>query len=115
MLSAYLAVCVPKFTLRTSPGNNTCVVTDSTAVMDTNIAHDTDENKVLICRQLEIVAELYASPCSLSALGIHVVKIARGPLMPRKLSDVKAKCVLLPLGDPQSKHVLIPLIHSLTH
>lgn len=103
----------PRFVLRTSAGDNACIVSDSAAVLVANFAHDGRGNKLLLGRKLTVVGDLYTKPCASSNLGICIVKESDGPLLSWNLLEMKTKCVLLPLGDSETEFALVPLLHTL--
>ncbi|CAN8000193.1 unnamed protein product, partial [Ixodes pacificus] len=61
------------FALKTSPGDNCCILKDSKIVIIENISSSVAGQDVLIARQFLEMHDLYTVPCQSSNLGIHVV------------------------------------------
>lgn len=100
------------FVLRTSPGDNCCILKDSRVVIIENISANVAGQRVLIARKFLEMHDLYSVPCQSSNLGIHVVSQPL-ELQVWPLTHVQNKCVCLPIHSGRiEEFAVFPLRHS---
>lgn len=100
------------FALKTSPGENCCILKDSKIVIIENISSSVAGQDVLIARQFLEMHDLYTVPCQSSNLGIHVVSQPSG-LQMWPLTYVQNKCVCLQMHSGRiEEFAVFPLRHS---
>ncbi|CAN7989636.1 unnamed protein product [Ixodes pacificus] len=101
----------PQFVLKSTVGDNCCILSDSSIVLVSDFCFDKVGSKVLLGRQFMTSRDFFTSPCKSSDLGIFTVStLSSCKVWP--LSNVQAKCVLLANVGLCNEYLVFPLLHS---
>lgn len=91
-----------------------CMLQDNNVVQVCNILRTSGNDVFLICRPFLCYSSYYNYPIESSKLFIYIVKNLSLELKITRISNVIAKCILLPLNGNEC-FVSFPLLHSLSH